>query len=243
MSEFRKRILEPLAIPVTAVMFIGGLVWGMSRFLLVTDKDMAVVIAFVVSFMILIVAAFMANGTFGNAQKVALALLGIGIAGGGTVAAATLGLRPIEGHVPPADTVLVAKGITFLEKQIALKPDKAEFNVELDNQDAGTPHNFALYKDDKHTQEIFKGKQFPGPGREPNVFKNPGAGRYFYQCDVHPIPNMQGILAIGTPPPAVLPGESPVGTSVPHPMPTPTGSPTAGLILALPLLRRRTTQR
>lgn len=186
MSEFRKRILEPLSIAVAAVAFIGGLVWGLSRFLLVTDKDSAVALAFVVSFGILVVAAFMANGRFGTPHKVALVVLGLGIAAGGNIAVAMIGIREFHGHVKPADLVLVAKGLAWDRKDIVLPAAPKELNVEVDNQDAGTPHNFALYRDEQFAQAVFKGPVFPGVAARANLFENPGPGKYYFQCDVHP---------------------------------------------------------
>lgn len=234
MSDFRKRILEPTLVPLVSVVFIGGLVWGMSRFLLVTSTEMAVAVAFVVSLAIVLVAAFMSTqNKFGTAQKIAVGLLGIGIAAGGNVAVAMIGIRPFHSKVEP-DVHLVAKGIVFVEKQLTLPQVKDQYIVELENEDAGTPHNFALYRDRGFSQAIFKGPIFSGVAAQPNVFKSPGAGIYYFQCDVHPIPNMQGTLVIGSPPGAPPPagGSSPGGAA-------PSPAAATHIVFALPLLRRR----
>jgi plastocyanin len=81
---------------------------------------------------------------------------------------------------------LVAQGMNFNTSTITV-PAGAHVTINFDNQDAGIPHNFALYEkqDDKTT--IFKGDVISGPKKIIYTFDAPAkAGTYFFRCDVHP---------------------------------------------------------
>lgn len=55
------------------------------------------------------------------------------------------------------------------------------------NDDAGVPHNFALYTDSSASTSIFIGALITGPGTTTYTFTAPGTpGTYFYRCDPHP---------------------------------------------------------
>lgn len=197
MQNFRNRILRPLSIPLGALAVTGALVWGMSRFLLATDKNMAVVLAFVTSFTIVMVAAFLANGRLGKAQLAGLVVMGLVIVVGGSVVGATLGVRPIEPHVGKAQVVLTAKNLLFDKKEIALI-NQSQLVIELINQDAGVPHDIAISRDEGHSEDLFdpRGDEFPGLGTKKFAFSSPGPGKYFFYCSVHP-GTMNGTVTIG----------------------------------------------
>jgi plastocyanin len=66
-------------------------------------------------------------------------------------------------------------------------PAGAHVTIQFDNQDAGVPHNFALYTDSHATTRIFAGDFITGPGKVIYTFTAPSLpGNYFFRCDVHP---------------------------------------------------------
>jgi plastocyanin len=80
---------------------------------------------------------------------------------------------------------LIASDISFDTDEITLTVG-AETTVQLDNQDEGLPHNFAVYEDESAATAIFQGETFEGPATTEYTFTAPDAGTYFFRCDVHP---------------------------------------------------------
>lgn len=81
---------------------------------------------------------------------------------------------------------LMAKNIAFNKSTITV-PAGANVTVYFDNQDSGTPHNFAVYDSPSASQTIFQGKIITGPAKATYTFTAPSqAGTYFFRCDVHP---------------------------------------------------------
>jgi len=55
------------------------------------------------------------------------------------------------------------------------------------NNDAGVPHNFALYTDKTAATKIFAGDLVTGVKTVTYSFTAPSVpGNYFFRCDVHP---------------------------------------------------------
>jgi plastocyanin len=88
---------------------------------------------------------------------------------------------------PQSVTVdLVAKNIQFDKKTITV-PAGAQVTVNFDNQDAGIPHNFALYTDSGAQTSLFVGEIVAGPKKVTYTFTAPATpGNYYFRCDVHP---------------------------------------------------------
>lgn len=91
---------------------------------------------------------------------------------------------------------LVAKNTSFDKKELT-SPGGASIVIDFDNQDAGIPHNFALYRDAGYTDNFFRPATFlTGPAKTEYRFPRPQPGTYYFQCDVHPIAAMRGTMII-----------------------------------------------
>ncbi len=81
---------------------------------------------------------------------------------------------------------LTAKNIAF-DKSTITVPAGANVVITFTNQDAGIPHNFALYTDSTATTNLFRGQIVTGPTTTTYSFTAPSTpGNYFFRCDVHP---------------------------------------------------------
>ncbi len=81
---------------------------------------------------------------------------------------------------------LAAKNIAFDKSSITV-PAGATVDLTFDNQDAGIPHNFAVYTDSTAKTKIFAGEIVTGPKTVTYTFTAPSQpGTYFFRCDVHP---------------------------------------------------------
>jgi mono/diheme cytochrome c family protein len=95
---------------------------------------------------------------------------------------------------PPAGEVVkeVAKGIAFVNKDLSAPAD-VPWKLELDNQDAGIPHNIEIK--DASGASVFKGEIFNGNAVKVYDVPALAAGDYTFICTVHP--NMVGTLKVG----------------------------------------------
>jgi len=86
---------------------------------------------------------------------------------------------------PAATSVNVtAKTINFDVSTLVLKAN-TQVSITLDNQDAGVPHNLAIYTTENGTL-IEKGVDpFPGIATKTWSFQAPKPGTYFFHCDIH----------------------------------------------------------
>jgi plastocyanin len=89
---------------------------------------------------------------------------------------------------------VTAKGLAFDTKEIDL-PAGQPTTITLDNQDAGIPHNLAIYTDDSLSTALFQGEQFPGIDSREYQIPAIDPGTYYFHCDVHP--TMNGTVVVG----------------------------------------------
>jgi plastocyanin len=101
---------------------------------------------------------------------------------------------------------VVAKGLSFDTDEIDLPAGKPT-TLTFDNEDAGTPHNIAIYQDDSLSKALFQGTQFPGIATEEYQIPALEPGTYFFHCDVHP--TMNGTVVVGPAGGSGPSGESP----------------------------------
>jgi len=87
---------------------------------------------------------------------------------------------------------VVAAGLKFTAASLSGPADEP-FRVELDNQDAGVPHNFTIR--DATGADLFAGDSFSGPEVRTYDVKPIAAGTYRFICTVHPA-TMTGELIV-----------------------------------------------
>jgi plastocyanin len=102
-------------------------------------------------------------------------------------ASADGGPGPGPGPAPgPVFVTIAAQNLAF-DVDTLTGNAGSEFNVTLDNRDAGVSHNIAFYTDRGASQAIFRSELVAGPAMQENTFTAPAApGTYFFRCDVHP---------------------------------------------------------
>ncbi len=88
---------------------------------------------------------------------------------------------------------MVAADLAFDTDTIELAPD-VENTITFDNQDAGTPHNIAIYTDDSLSESLFVGDLVTGPDTVEYTIPPIPAGEYYFHCDVHP--TMSGTVVV-----------------------------------------------
>ncbi len=83
---------------------------------------------------------------------------------------------------------IVAQNIRFDLAEFSV-PANTPFQIVFDNQDAGIPHNVAIYDSGPGGSALFKGEIFNGV--KTVTYDVPGlpAGNHYFQCDVHPMMN------------------------------------------------------
>jgi plastocyanin len=81
---------------------------------------------------------------------------------------------------------LTARNIAFDTGTLSA-PAGSTVALTFVNDDAGVPHNFALYTDSSASVQIFTGALVTGPATTVYTFTAPGTpGTYFFRCDPHP---------------------------------------------------------
>lgn len=100
--------------------------------------------------------------------------------------------------VPGAqELTIVGRGIAFDTDQMAVEAGRPVV-ITFDNQDAGVPHNWALYESEgaarSSGEPIAASPIEDGPVVQQIAFDPPEPGSYYFVCDVHP--NMNGDLTV-----------------------------------------------
>ncbi len=219
MSEPRRRFVLGAAIPLAALLAGGALIWSISRILLAADEEIAPVIGLLFALNILVAGALAASvPRKGTVLAVVVAVV-IPVVAAGLVGF-FVGERPIEALVEEGPVVEEPEGgeaaapeeepeepeaaaeatLTIVALEIAFDTDAIELPageqvaIALDNQDAGVPHNVAIYTEEGG-EAIFLGDIFPGVETRTYSFTAPDPGTYYFQCDVHPF--MNGTVTVG----------------------------------------------
>ncbi len=99
--------------------------------------------------------------------------------------------EPPAAQCEPEGTELqiAAQGVQF-DTDCLAAPAGEPFAIAFDNQDAGIPHNVAIYEanplQDPNASEVFIGEIITGPNQATYEVEAIEAGELFFQCDVHP---------------------------------------------------------
>jgi plastocyanin len=101
-----------------------------------------------------------------------------------------MGAHTGEAETAGAAVKIAATGLAFDTSELDLRGP--EIRLDLDNQDAGIPHNVAITRDEAGAEKLFSGPQVTGPAQTTYSFPAPPPGQYFFHCEVHP--NMKGTV-------------------------------------------------
>jgi plastocyanin len=105
--------------------------------------------------------------------------------------------EPPPTSAPPAGgttTTVTASGLAFDTQTITLPANKAT-TLTFDNQDAGVPHDIAIFPDASATNPLFTGDIVVGVKSVDYQIPALKPGSYFFHCDVHP--DMNGTVTVG----------------------------------------------
>ena len=89
---------------------------------------------------------------------------------------------------------MTASGIAFDTSTITLPANKAT-TLTFDNQDAGIPHDIAIFPDSSATNPLFTGEIVVGVKSVDYSIPVLKPGSYYFHCDVHP--QMSGTVTVG----------------------------------------------
>ncbi len=88
--------------------------------------------------------------------------------------------------VPAVEVSLTARQLSFDRASITV-PAGAYVTLNFSNEDAGVPHNVAIYDTAAAQTTLFQGAIITGPQTTSYTFYAPPTpGVYFFRCDVHP---------------------------------------------------------
>lgn len=107
----------------------------------------------------------------------------------------TTGILATTAPAPVPVTIdLVAKGFAFNTSLITV-PAGAAVTIRFSNQDAGVPHNVAIYNSPAQTTRLFRGDLVTGVKTIEYRFTAPATrGDYYFRCDPHAV--MNGIFRV-----------------------------------------------
>ena len=223
MSEFQKRVLRPLSLPLTAALFVAVVAISLSRILLAVPVAGSTVIAFLFALLILGIAFVIASTTrVKPAQKMIFVVIGLMLIGVGA-ASADLGVRKEE-LVVGVPVPISAKSIAFDTNELHFPAD-TKVSLHFTNDDVSVQHNVHIFTDETLGTSVFAGAIITGPASIPYAVQPLKAGTYFFHCDIHP-QQMKGTVIVGTAP--GTPAASPPVQTAPPTTSSPSAPPAGG---------------
>jgi plastocyanin len=197
--DVRDRLVMPILLPVGALLFIVGLVFGLSRIFLAVTPTGAVIVAVVTATAVLALAGLLSSVPkvrLGQALAMVLGIAGIALITGGVVAA-SLVEAPEEGggEGPAAVAISAPAGAAvdgFAQTEVTA-PAGVPFVIDFDNADPSVQHNVAIYPEGGTGAALFSGQIVTGPAQVSYDAPALEAGPYAFICEVHPT-TMTGTL-------------------------------------------------
>lgn len=195
----RVKIPLIIAIPIGALVVIGGAAFGFSRILLALEPEAATAIALMTSANILIACAIVAYkprlDTVTLAELVVVMtypiVIGIVLAqigfGGGVAHGETTAPAQATGQV------LSASGVAFNTDELDFAAGE-ETVLPFNNEDS-VPHNFSIYEDESASKDLFKGAEVPAGSSTDYNIPPLKTGNYYFHCDLHPT-SMTGTVVV-----------------------------------------------
>jgi plastocyanin len=202
-AGMRVRVPLIIAIPIGALVVIGGAAFGFSRILLSLEKEAATAIALMMAANILIACAIVAAKPRMDSVTLAelfvvvtypivigIVLAQIGFGGGGEAHGAEAAHGPAEAS---GGTAISAAGVAFDTDTLTLTAGE-ETTIPFENEDS-VPHNLAIYEDDSAAKELFVGAEVAGGASADYEVPALDKGEYFFRCDLHPT-SMTGTVTV-----------------------------------------------
>ncbi len=182
-DRINDRFVVPIGLPGTIFLLAGAGVVALSRLFLAVSAEAAPVIGIVIAFALLGAFWMIATKNIGRSAITTLATVGVGLLLASGVAGALKGEREFHSGEGEAAFTIAAEGVEFDKDQLDF-PAATAVTLVFENLEA-IPHNVALYEA-KGGEVIFQGEVLNTEGKVEYEFETPGAGSYYFQCDVHP---------------------------------------------------------
>jgi plastocyanin len=100
---------------------------------------------------------------------------------------------------PEGAVVMVTAQNTAFDTDCLAAPADTAFSLVFDNQDAGIPHNVAIFEDSSLSQRLGgatdAGDFITGPDQTTYEVSALAPGTYYFHCDLHP-PQMNGTFVV-----------------------------------------------
>ena len=197
-AGMRVRVPLIFAIPIGALVVIGGGAFGFSRILLALEPEAATAIALTMAINILIACAIVAykprldSVTMAELFVVVTYPIVIGIV------LAQVGFGGGGGHgeeIAPAKAsgqALSAASVAFDTDHLTLAAGE-ETTLPFNNEDSAA-HNLAIYEDDTAQKDLFVGATVSGGAAIDYEIPPLDKGDYYFRCDIHP--SMDGTVTV-----------------------------------------------
>ena len=217
-AETHERLLLPLLVPLGVFLFGVLVVYGLSRIYLEVPAHVATPMALGIALGILFLSWYLAsNPGIPRWQIGGIALMAAALLTGGAIyaavhedkaetaatpepgaaAAAASPEAPTAAAAGPADaTIAMVPSLKFEQTELAVAAG-TQLTLAFDNRDTGIPHNWALYRDEGHSDPLAGANDniCTGPCSGQVTFGPLDPGTYFFRCDVHPQQMMGTLIA------------------------------------------------
>ena len=196
-DRLNDRFVVPFGLPGTIFLLAGLGVISLSRLFLAVSADAAPIIGIVVAFALLGGFYLISVRNIGRPAMATLGTVAVGLVLAAGVAGALKGEREFhhageEGGHGEGEFTIAADDLAF-DKETLEFPQNTAVSLFFENLEP-QPHNVSIYEEEGG-EAIFTGEILDTEGEITYEFTTPGAGTYYFQCDVHPV-QMQGRVIV-----------------------------------------------